>query len=170
MCEMPLRRLRLLSATCLPIAAVLAALAAGAQPARATDRKTFPGSSCTTWGNVNAEITRTDGGSVLNGSFTSAYTVSCPIVRDNTTNTNGISNVSVYGYRDGATATPLTCIFKVTSASTGADYYSLSRASSVTGNISLTIPVTTSQSSGFYNMLCILPPRSKVYGYIIDEF
>ena len=110
------------------------------------------------------------GGSVLNGSFTSAYTVSCPIVRDNTTNTNGISNVSVYGYRDGSTATPLTCIFKVTSASTGADYYSLSRASSVTGNISLTIPVTTSQSGGFYNMLCILPPRSKVYGYIIDEF
>ena len=170
MCEMPLRRLRLLSATCLPIAAVLATLAAGAQPARATDRKTFPGSSCTTWGNVNAEITGTDGAAVLNGSFTSAYTVSCPIVRDNTTNTNGISNVSVYGYRDGATATPLTCIFKVTSASTGADYYSLSRASSVTGNISLTIPVTTSQSGGFYNMLCILPPRSKVYGYIIDEY
>lgn len=170
MCEMSLRRLRLLSATYLPIAVVLATLAAGAQPAHATDRKTFPGSSCTTWGNINAEITGTDGGSVLNGSFTSAYTVSCPIVRDNTTNTNGISNVSVYGYRDGATATPLSCIFKVTTASTGADYYSLSRASSVTGNISLTIPVTASQSGGFYNMLCVLPPRSKVYGYIIDEF
>ena len=170
MCGTSRRQLRRLSATCLPLAAALAAFAISAQPALAGDRKTFPGSSCTTWGNVNAEITGTDGAAVLNGSFTSAYTVSCPIVRDNTTNTNGISNVSVYGYRDGSTATPLTCIFKVTSASTGADYYSLSRASSVTGNISLTIPVTTSQSSGFYNMLCILPPRSKVYGYIIDEY
>ena len=107
---------------------------------------------------------------MLNASFASAYTVSCPIVRDNTVNTNGIMTVSVYGYRDGSTATPLTCIFKVTTASTGADYYSLSRATSLTGNVSLTIPVTSSVSGGFYSMLCILPPRSKVYGYIVDEY
>ena len=170
MCRKSRQRRRRLGGACLPIAAMLAALAICTQPALAGDRKTFPGSSCTTWGNVNAEITGTDGGAVLNASFTSAYTVSCPIVRDNTTNTNGTPDVSVYGYRDGSTATPLTCIFKVTSASTGADYYSLSRASSLTGNINLTIPVTASQSGAFYNMLCILPPRSKIYGYIVPEY
>jgi hypothetical protein len=168
--EVSRQRLRRLSATCLPIAAMLTVLAVGMQPALAGDRKTFPGSSCRTWGNVNAEITGTDGGAVLNASFTSAYTVSCPIVRDNTTNTNGTSDVSVYGYRDGSTTTSLSCIFKVTSASVGTDYYSLSRATSLTGNIMLTIPVTTSQSGAFYNMLCILPPRSKIYGYIVPEY
>ena len=163
-------RRRLLSAICLPTTAMLAALAIWAQPAQAGDRKTVPGSACTSWGNTLAEITGSDGGAVLNASFTSAYTVSCPVVRDNTTNTNGTPDVSVYGYRDGATATPLSCIFKVTTASTGADYYSLSRSTSLTGNVSLTIPVTSSQSGAFYNLICVLPPRSKIYGYIVPEY
>ena len=157
-------------ATSVSVAAALLVLAVGAHSASASDRKTFAGSACAGWGNVNAEVTASGGGGVLNASFASAYTVSCPIVRDNTVNTNGIMTVSVYGYRDGSTATPLTCIFKVTTASTGADYYSLSRATSLTGNVSLTIPVTSSVSGGFYSMLCILPPRSKVYGYIVDEY
>src|SRR4051794_12459595 len=162
-------QLRGLTTTALLLAA-LTVLAAETHPALAGDRKTFPGSSCTTWGNVGAEITGADGGAVLNASFTSAYTVSCPIARDNTTNTNGTPDVSVYGYRDGSTATALSCIFKVTRAADGTDYYSLSRATSLTGSVVLTIPVTASISGGFYNMLCVLPPRSKIYGYIVPEY
>jgi hypothetical protein len=30
--------------------------------------------------------------------------------------------------------------------------------------------VTASISGGFYNMLCVLPPRSKIYGYIVPEY
>ena len=45
-----------------PIAAMLVAVVIGMQPAHANDRKTFPGSSCQGWGNVNAEIAATDGG------------------------------------------------------------------------------------------------------------
>jgi len=165
-----LRRLSRSPAAHLPIAAMLAVAALGMQSAHANDRKTFPGSSCQGWGNVNAEIAATDGGGVLNSSFTSAYTVSCPVVRDNTTNLNGAADVLVYAYRDGSTATALSCIFKVTRAADGTDYYSLTRSTSVSGNVSLTIPVTSSVSGGFYNLLCVLPPRSKIHGYIVSEY
>lgn len=153
-----------------PIAAMLVAVVIGMQPAHANDRKTFPGSSCQGWGNVDAEIAATDGGGVLNASFTSAYTVSCPVVRDNTTNTNGAADVLVYGNRDGSTATALSCIFKVTRASDGRDYYSLTRSTPASGNVTLTIPVTSSVSGGFYNLLCVLPPRSKIHGYVLSEY
>lgn len=164
-------RPRRLASVCVPLAALaVLCLTASAQPAAAADNKAVPGSACQGWGNVNAEITATDGGGVLNGSFTSAYTVSCPVVRDNTTNGNGTGDAWVYVYRDGATATQLTCIFKGTRASDGTDFYSNSRSTAAVGNVRLTIPVTSSTAGGFYNILCVLPARSKVHGYLVPEY
>jgi hypothetical protein len=158
-------------ARCL-VSAVLAGLclaAAAAGPARAADNKAYPGSACQRWGNSSADVAATDGGGVLNASFTSSLTVSCPIVRDNTINTNGTADVWVYVYRDGSTPDTLTCIFKGTRASDGTDFYSNSRATTQTGDVRLTIPVTSSTTPGAYNLLCILPPRSKVHAYLVPE-
>ena len=160
-----------LTASCLPLAVVLTtlALAVWIPPALAGDRKTFPGSACQRWGNINAEIAATDGGGVMNSSFSSTYTVSCPIVRDNTLNTNGVTEFEVYGYRDSSTTTALSCIFYVTNAEDGTTYATRSQTTSLRGDFQLTIPVTKSIADGFYNMLCTLPPRSKIHGYIMSE-
>jgi hypothetical protein len=48
------------------------------------------------------------------------------------------------------------------------DHYSLMRSIPVRGNVSLTIAVIV--SGDFYNLLGVLPPRSKVHGNITSVF
>lgn len=70
------------------------ALTLAAQPAAAGDSKIYPAADCQPEFGSRAPDLQSFGGFIRNvGS--SSMTVTCPIVRDNTTNSNGIAQVSV---------------------------------------------------------------------------
>jgi hypothetical protein len=112
-----------------------------------------------------------DGGNaaVINTSNTTDRTVTCPVVRDNTTNTNGTGDVWVYVNRSNIAINQLSCTFYGTRASDGVTLFSVIRSTSAVGPVRLTIPVPNSVAGGPYNLLCSLPPQSIIYAYLVPE-
>jgi hypothetical protein len=157
----------------LPTSGLIAALLLGGAlmpaPASAGDAKVYPGSLCQQWGSAGGDICAADGGSIDNYS-SYALTVSCPIIRDNTKNTNGMPDIWIYVYRDSSTTTPLTCSFVNDDVDTGTKAYEYSAKTSVAGNTKLAISVPASIADGSYNVRCVLPGRSKVYAYRVTEY
>jgi hypothetical protein len=141
----------------------------GNRPAMAGDNKAYPGSMCQRWGNSVADIAAADGSAVRNGSYYDVYTVSCPLVRDNTINTNGTDDAWVYVYRSSYAITPLSCSFLSDRASDGVTVYQYTASTSAVGSAKLIIKVPDSVTPGPYSIRCALPPRSEIYSYIVPE-
>ncbi len=163
----PLHRL---TVSCLPLAGALTilALAAGTQPALAGDRKTYPGNACLPFNETTASDIERDGSSVKNLSANNTRIVFCPVVRDNTTNSDGTEDIEVFGYNDRSLT--FSCVFWATTAGTGSVVASSTQSVSVPGDFKLVLPgVTKSSSGGYYYLTCNIPPFSKIYGYIVPE-
>src|SRR3954447_9198819 len=90
--------------------AVLSLAAMGRHPAHAGDNKWYPGSLCQrTEG--SSDVYATDFNRIHNASALTVQSVSCPIVRDNTGNTNGSAGEAwVYAYNNSGSYT-LSCTF-----------------------------------------------------------
>jgi hypothetical protein len=173
---------RLTAIGLLPAAALtILALTAGMQPALAGDSKVYPGSACQSWNSgagafASSYIVATGFGSVMNASSAESNEVSCPVVRDNTLNTNGLfADVKVYGYNSGykdpyGATLKVTCTFNVTNITAGTKFGTSSQSSSSSaGNFELRIPVSSTNSGGSYDIQCFLPPGSMIYGYNVPE-
>jgi hypothetical protein len=157
----------------LPVTVALAVLCLSTvtqQSAVAVDNKAYPGSMCQPWGNALAPLIATDGGGVVNYSTTSLLTASCPVVRDNTTNTNGTPEVWVYVTRDATATSPLSCTLYSTRASDGATMYTRTDDTNLVGNVKLAIAFPSSATPGPYNLLCVLPQLSKIHAYLVPEY
>jgi hypothetical protein len=161
----PLRRL---TAIYLPLSGALTILALAAQPAFAGDRKTYPGNACQPFNQTTANDLEMDGSGLKNLSTSNVRVVYCPIVRDNTTNSDGTDDIEVFGYNDRSLT--FSCNFVATSAATGTAVASSAQSVSVPGDFKLVIPgVKKSSSGGYYYLGCSIPPSSKIYGYIVPE-
>jgi hypothetical protein len=112
---------------------------------------------------------------VTNASSSQSQQVSCPVVRDTTLNTNGLfADVLVYGYNSGYKdefgATEVTCTFNVTNITVGTSFKTYPQSSSAAaGNFELRILVTKTNSGGSYDIQCLLPRDSMIYGYNVPE-
>src|SRR5689334_2371043 len=74
--------------------------ATAGRPAHASDNKWYPGSLCQRMDSTS-DVYATDYNRIHNSNSQYARSVSCPIVRDNTGNTNGSSGEAwVYVYND----------------------------------------------------------------------
>jgi len=94
----------------------------------------------------------------------------CPIVRDNSKNTNGVS-VFVWVY-DGSTTSAVTCWLVSLAPHNMNPIQTLTQQSSVagTGDWVMSFTATTSVADGYYAVRCGLDWNDKVYGYEWSEF
>jgi hypothetical protein len=156
----------------LPGAVVAAAFGASVigfqHTAVAGDNKIYPGSMCESF-DGSSDVKKTGVSAIINSNYTFNRTVYCPVVRDNTTNTDGTGDIWVYVYRSSYGTGALTCTFYSTSATDGAIVNYYSKSTSAVGAIKLTIPVPNSTAGGPYDIVCVLPARSEVYTYQVLE-
>jgi hypothetical protein len=150
--------------------AVVCLSAMAHQPAVAGDNKAYPGSGCQAVDGV-PDIEHFGIAGVWNTSSTTARQVICPVVRDNTINTNGLAgDVWIYVNRSNVTGYQLVCTLFSTRASDGVTLFQFSRSTSATGPVRLSIPVSSSEAGGPYSIMCTVPPESIIYSYLVPEF
>lgn len=136
----------------------------------ATDQKIYSGSMCQA--RVHSEdvesLNRSSFG-LANSSYTHAIAVTCPIVRDNTLNTNGtrFAQVRVLNRRGGNFPCYLSSLTR--------DGGFIERGVDVTVGASITpvvlnVDVNSSAALGYYTISCDLPPRAYILNYLIDEY
>ena len=124
------------------------------------DAKTIPGLACQPYyGSQSGDFNHYVSG-IYNAS--NGYRrVSCPIVRDNTSNTTGtfgVDNVYVYATKPAGN---LTCyLYSYTNhagfVASDAD------STAAVGNVTLQLDVNSSANTGFYAVYCYMPPNSTI--------
>ena len=152
-----------LSAARRTLSSALAALCLSAtadQPAVAGDNKAYPGSGCQALDGVpDIELSGLAG--IWNTSSTTARQVICPLVRDNTVNTNGLAgDLWIHVNRSNVSGYQFVCTLFSTRGSDGVSVISVPRSTSATGLVRLSIPVTSSEAGGPYSIMCTVPPES----------
>lgn len=145
-------------------ALVIACLSPGS--VHATDRKSFSGTVCKSyWGYNGNDDLRYYTSGIMNPSLSKSIFVTCPIDRDNTTNTNGTYRVNVSYYKGDSDGSRLYCMLF------SKDYYGSTIATSYNenasglaryGNGSFMLDVDKSESYGTYVIYCKLPPQSMI--------
>jgi hypothetical protein len=145
------------------------------------DAKAYPGSACTP--NISnlsdsadiqellLNVTVTSG-VIFNQSFTKSYQVVCPVVRDNTTNTTGLSgNVLLYASTNNIGGDiRLQCRLAGTKPETGALENQSSPVQANLGDDQIELKLQQSTVNGGYVILCRLPARSQINAYVVTEF
>jgi hypothetical protein len=134
--------------------------------ALANDVKLYSGSSCHSGGGETYDNTY--------GSVDDSGTFYCPIIRDNTTNTNGLADVDVYvhnavadGVNSGLSCTVLS--FTNYGSLNDYNYVFAMNAGDRTLDFNTTVSVSVN-GSGSYTMICNLSDGDRLYGYRVDEF
>jgi hypothetical protein len=135
----------------------------------AVDGKVFSGNGCQPYFGSQAGDISAYSHKVYNSNGSYSRLVSCPIARDNTSNTNGISLAYVRVNRSSSTTYTLSCYLQ-SRDSLGTLIDSDSATYTGTGDASLYMNLTSSANLGYYTMYCSLPPYSGVYSYRIDEY
>jgi hypothetical protein len=144
--------------------------------AQAFDRKTYSGQICKPYfASNNSQVDlRYDG--AYNNSATSAVWVSCPVIRDDKTGTNGFGGTTyVRVYRSSITATSMRCYLRqqdVLDSTPGTALGSDSETWAGTGWRWMSLNITgagQSQDWGPAVMYCYVPARSKIYSYSVYE-
>jgi len=103
-----------------------------------------------------------------------ALTAHCPIVRDDVSNTDGLSNITVYAY-DGSTSGQVTCsvlsaspdgvqTFSTASLSTGVAFVGTSSVA-----LNFTTTMNHSWNGGHYDVLCTMTGASSISGIVYAE-
>ena len=157
----------------LSLSTAIAALCLSAtayQSAVAGDNKAYAGSGCQAVDGV-PDIEHFGIAGVWNTSSTTARQVICPLVRDNTINTNGLAgDLWIYVNRSNVTGYQFVCTLFSTRGSDGVTLFQFSRSTSATGLVRLNIPVTSSEAGGPYSIMCTVPPEFILYSYLAPEF
>lgn len=148
------------------LSTALAVALASASAAHAADAKVYPSDAC------QALDGREDGAlthyaSVLRNESTSSKNVTCPIVRDNIGNTNGVVDADV---RVQSTAgASLRCdLYSYSALGDLVAYDSVITTSQNVNVLPLDIDVST--QGGTYSIACSLPPEGRIYGYSVNEY
>ena len=124
------------------------------------DNKTMPGNACQTMYGSQAGVIN-HYAAFLHNTANGYVRVTCPIVRDNTNNSNGTWSVNVYGFNPGGN---YAC--SLYSYSThGALQQVNSAGAAAAGNITLSLDVNNSSFNGFYTLYCNLPGNARLYSY-----
>lgn len=143
-------------------------------PASASDGKTYAGSTCVaSSGSISYSSSSAVGGA-MNSSTSSTATWVCPIVRDsqNDDPEDDTTTVTIY---DPSTSTAFSCTqyeryvsggVVIGGSSTGSN--GAASASGYTSfQLSGSLPLVT--STGWYYLLCTVPPSAKLYSYRVIE-
>lgn len=124
------------------------------------DRKIIPGSACDLRFDSESTSFGVDWrGGVCNLSFSDSLKVSCPVVRDNTDNTDGMHCAEAYFYRDGGSA-EAECVLYARQSSGAGNYYSTSQTLNVGAGSFIGLHINNSYSRGYYHMTCLIPPKA----------
>ncbi|MEM7250620.1 MAG: hypothetical protein AAF493_04320 [Pseudomonadota bacterium] len=140
-----------------------------------TDSKTTPGTACHAYGEdeAHADIRELKH---LSYALTSGHdnfaSVVCPLVRDNTANTNGLDSIEVKIYNPVA-GVEFSCSIRSYDEFGGFidDDFD---ATTQQGNQTLEMSLAASEVDGYYVMTCLMPPvgtyTSKIYSYTYREY
>ena len=138
----------------------------------ARDTKEYPGSMCQTYfGNQSALLYKY--GTVKSYNYSSSpLWVTCPVVKDNFTGTNGIQYAEMKVKLHSTANNPFYCKF------INADYYTGSEYASDSGSVStyyagsydyITLSINRS-TKGSYAFLCRVPRHSEIVSYRVVEY
>jgi len=137
-------------------------------PSYSADSKIHPGSMCKAYFGSDESSLRKGLGSVKN-TTTSAVWVTCPIVRDNTTNTNGLSQAYIRIGRSSTATADFWCTLDSRNT-VGTQSFFATNSYSGTSTTSMSFNLSGSTNRGHYEILCRLPRDSNIFSYRIDEF
>jgi hypothetical protein len=158
----------MLRSTVLIIAAAL--LAVSAPAARALDIKSYSGASCVavSLGNDNGAplsgFAEPEGFYVQNAH---GWDVTCPIVRDNTTNIAGLADIELGFSNDHGT---FSCT-AVSSSPTGSVVLQVARSSTAfNGRLDWNAALNSSVNKGTYAIRCTVNSFSYIRSYYADEY
>jgi len=134
----------------------------------AVDSKIHPGSMCQAYFGSQEASLKKGTGWVFNDSG-GAMWITCPVVRDNTTNTNGVDVAYVRILRASTASAAFDCTLD-SRTTTGSQYAWDTASYSGVGNTSLRFDLNASSSRGHYEFLCRLPRDSAIISYRVDEY
>lgn len=126
------------------------------------------GTICQPWAGSQGSDIWADYNRILNNSSDTRI-VSCPLVRTNTTNTNGTSMVYVRVERSSLATQSLSCSlysFDLLGGYVESDFATYSGI----GRTSLYLDVDSSASVGYYGIYCYLPEYSSIFSIRVEEF
>jgi hypothetical protein len=142
------------------------ALAALVNSAYAQDAKTFSGVECQPqFPDLAANYYNTFFG--VQNVGTDTLWLTCPVVRDNVTNTNGTSAFKMRVSSNGFDALECT-LYSLDMDGNIVDLNSDATTSDIP--VSLDLDVATSVANGYYAVTCDVPPFGRVYGYKLKEY
>jgi hypothetical protein len=142
------------------------------------DNKAYPGSACKPnplagTGSDPVEILQSivaSNGVIFNLSPDTSHPVVCPLVRDNTVNTDGLSGDAwLFATTADVNGDRLECRFIVTSPETGAIAFQSAPVQANFGNDRIELPMNQSTPLGGYLIACTLPPGSRINAYAAPE-
>ncbi|MES9969877.1 MAG: hypothetical protein ABW092_07555 [Candidatus Thiodiazotropha sp.] len=133
------------------------------------DSKTYPGRNCIAQdANEANKFSNLAFGMYFHKDHSGYLYVDCPIVRDNTENTNGTYAVYV-----NVTNPPRTTMVECTLysySSTGSLLESYTDKTPLSGNRVLYLDVDYSSVGGYYGITCLLPSLGSVISYEVREY
>ena len=147
-------------------AGTLAAMTAIAT-ADANDDKTITGSNCYPFFEGSSWVRVPAGAYNLNQ--TDSVSVTCPILRDNTTNTTGLADVEL---QVAVSSGSMTCTAGAYDASAFGTIKTVVKTTTATGNSKLDWGAALNKSSsvGTYAIDCDVPPFGQIYSLRYSEF
>lgn len=138
-----------------------------APQAYAEDQKVYDGTECRAYYPADAARLITTDFGLFAGQ--NEVFINCPIVRDNISNLNGTKAavVSVFNRNiDGLVG----CTLWSNSDNGGNVVKTAAVAQSFQGQQQLNVDVNASLNSGYYHLVCYLPPGSGILSYRINEY
>jgi hypothetical protein len=140
--------------------------------ARANDDKTFGPSLCRPL--LNGDIYGNPSYVVSPNAFMlpngTSLGVVCPIVRDNTTNTGGISSAAIWVNNQAGQVTSCS-FYSVGQKGETITWASKERTAEGTGAITFNnANIPRSQAKGTYSFYCGLPSGGAIYSYFVSEY
>ena len=136
--------------------------------ALAGDDKVFSGNGCRSYyGNQESRLHHL--ARYTRNASSSTTWVSCPLVRDNTTNGNGTNQVLIRVYRDGTVSENIDLYCQLVSGNGYGSYHADSDSYLGHGNAQLVLDVNSSWWRGQYSVRCKLPRNARVYSVVLRE-
>jgi hypothetical protein len=140
-----------------------------ASPAQASDAKTISGSACFPFAEGTSGLWIRIGPGAYNAGSESVFVV-CPVVRDNTGNTNGIRDIELQVSLPSSSS--MECTAGSYDASGFGTIKAVGKKTSVAGNSKMDwgSSVNASSVNGTYAIYCSVPPLGTIYSIRHDEY
>lgn len=138
------------------------------QSSYATDVKEYPGSMCQSYfGTGSDKITKTGGSRTYNNASGPMW-ITCPVVKDNFSGSNGIERAVVYIIRGSKAVDSFYCQFRNTSVNGYLGSSDSDRTFTI-GNSLLSFNVNWNLT-GSYVFQCRVPKNSQIVSYKVYEY